>query len=201
MNHYNDTFEHLMYHWKMRNRVFIFILILLGVIVLDLVSPGLISKGVNAYIIKSLDLKIDDQNATVIDLSVINAGIWFVLLSLVVNYYQRSIFVDRTYHYIDKIERQLCLLMEGDFITREGKAYKSRTGIYKNDKEKRPIFLRTVGPLYTFIFPLLLCFITIWKLKSQNLPPASPMQYFDLIVGIVLIGYNIFYLLWVLKKA
>lgn len=190
MDHYKDTFQHILLHWKARNRLFVFVLIIIAIMALDLVSPGSLSKLVNGYIEKSL------QNPPTFDFEVIGSIVWFLLLSIVIQYYQRSILVDRQYKYIHKLEEQICADMGGDFITREGKSYFSKTGVA--DKQgKQPLFTRAVGPLYVYFFPVLLIFFVIMKLIHENFWPNKVTDYFNIVVGVLIISYNIFYMMWV----
>jgi len=196
LDHYKDTFQHILYHWKIRNRLFVYVLILLAVIALDTYQPGMLSELVNAYIAKTLESA--GQGALALDFAVIRSAAWFLLLSLVIQYYQRSINVDRQYMYIANLEEQICDIMGGDFVTREGKAYSSITGVFKRgEKGKRPLFLRAVGPLYTLFFPLILIIFVGFKLVREELPPKQITDWFNIVIGLVIVLYNVFYVIWV----
>lgn len=114
MDHYKDTFQHILYHWKVRNRLFIYILVILAFLAIDTYSPGSLSELVNAYLEKQFG-----KAAPQFDLNIITTTIWFLMMSIIIQYYQRSIHVDRQYRYIDQIERFLCRELGGDYITRE----------------------------------------------------------------------------------
>ena len=199
LSHYNDTFQHLLYYWKLRNRLFVYILVLLALMSLDTASPGILGQWVNAYIAKTLESK--GQTAAALNFAVIGSLAWFTLLCLVINYYQRSIHVDRQYRYLDHVEKQFCGLMGDDCITREGKSYSSTKGVYKpGETGQRPLYLRWVGPLYTYFFPIFIILFTIYRLRVDVLP-HSVASGFNVFVGIVLIGYNLVYLWWVKFRA
>jgi hypothetical protein len=206
MDHYKDTFTHILYHWKVRNRLFIYILILLAVLALDAVKPKSVSNLVNQYISKTVSAKTlihtgQSQKTEWLDLSVLGSLSWFVLLCLVIQYYQRSIYVDRQYRYIDNVENQICRLMGGDYVTREGKAYYSKIGINsEKHSDRRPIFLKAVGPLYIYIFPTLLSAFVITKVLYDNYPPEPVTDYFNLVVASVIVIYNLFYIIWVIFR-
>jgi hypothetical protein len=61
--HYKDTYDNILYHWKIRNYLFTVALVLLALMALDLSykSPtssygqGLISQLINAYLEKILE--------------------------------------------------------------------------------------------------------------------------------------------------
>ena len=195
--HYKDTYDNILYHWKTRNLLFTFALILLSFMALDTYTPGLISQLVNDYLTKNLGN--EKQPFKHIDFSAIGSAIWFVLLYIVIQYYQKSILVDRQYKYISNLEDQICVAMGGDYVTREGKAYLSKTGV-SNNNEKRPFYLRAVGPLYTFAFPLMLTIIVVVKMLRENMCPTNVFDYFNILVGAAIVLYDIFYLTWVLRK-
>ncbi len=192
MDHYKDTFQHILVHWKTRNRLFVFALIIIALMALDLVSPGSLSQLVNGYIGKSLE----SQSPPTFDFDVIGSVAWFLLLSIVIQYYQRSISVDRQYKYIHKLEEQICEDMGGDFVTREGKSYFSKTGA-ADKPGKQPLFTRAVGPIYVYFFPSFLISFVIVKVVHENLWPEKATDYFNIVVGLSIITYNIFYVLWV----
>lgn len=190
MDHYKDTFQLILYHWKVRNRLFIYILIILALVGLDTYSPGSLSKLINAYVTHKV------PKAPTFGFDVIGTLAWFLLLSLVIQYYQRSIFVDRQYRYIQSLEEQICNEMDGDYITREGKAYFSRTG-RTDEGGKQPLFIRSVGPIYVIVFPILLIVFVIWKLIRECYPPKCLIQIINIGIGIVIICFNVFYLIWI----
>jgi ABC-type multidrug transport system fused ATPase/permease subunit len=193
LDHYKDTFQHILYHWKVRNRLFMYILILLAIMVLDSYSPGSLSQLVNAYIKKILG-----ADAPALNFSAIGSMAWFLLLCLVIQYYQRSIHVDRQYRYVSHLEDQICEFMDGFFITREGKSYFSRTGVYKpGEDNRRPVYLKAVGPLYVYFFPLVLIVVIMLKLIRESLPPKQITDFFNLFIGIIIVLYNILYVVWI----
>ena len=159
---------------------------------LDSYSPGSLSKLVNAYISKKFD------KPPTLDFQVIGTAAWFVLLSLTIQYYQRSIFVDREYRYIQRLEEQICSEMGGDYVTREGKAYFSRTG-RADEGGKQPVFIRGVGPIYVYTFPILLMLFLVWEIR-ECCPPDSSLEFLNIVICCVLIVYNIFYLVWVTRR-
>jgi len=196
LDHYKDSYQHTLTNWNARNRLFMFVLILLAFIAMDIYSPGLISKLVNAYIANATN-----ERAPALDFNVVGSVIWFLLLSLVIQYYKRSIQVDRQFKYIGNIEKQLARAMDGQYITREGKAYFSRTGVPQAGNDNlRPLYLRAVGPLYTYFFPSVLTILVIVKIYRVDWPSAKVAHYLDGIIGLIMIVYNAFYVRWIVSK-
>jgi putative solute:sodium symporter small subunit len=208
LKHYQDTFNHLLYYWKVRNRLFVFILVVLALMALDSCSPGVLPNLLNAYLVKKANVL--GQPYCGFDFAAIGSLIWFILLCLVIQYYQRSIQVDRQYRYLDNLERQLCDIMGGPFITREGRAYLSRKGVYDppaeagavphDKKDQRPLLLRAVGPVYTQVFPILLSLFVAFKLKMEGFPPTGLSGGFNFFICLALILFNCLYLVWVWRK-
>ncbi len=192
MEHYKDTFQLILYHWKARNRLFMYVLIILALLVLDSHSPGSLAELVNSYIAKNV------EKPPPLQLDVIGTAAWFILMSLVIQYYQRSVFVDREYRYIQRLEEQLCQEMGGDYVTREGRAYFSRTG-RTDEGGKRPLFMRAVGPIYVIVFPALLIIFAAWKVFEWGFP-RSLIQALNTGIGIVIVVFNILYIIWVRRR-
>lgn len=225
LEHYRDTFEHLLYHWRFRNRLFIFILVLLGVIALDCITvplpkmdweamklvetekepvekqERLLSSLVNAYLRSKLDLT--DEQTDLLSFAVIDLIARFLLLSLVVEYYRRSIHVDRQYRYVASLEDRACELMGGDYIRREGRAYFSKKGVPgPGEKDERPVFLRWVAPLYVYVFPIALIALVTWKTIERDLAFRNPvMDILSLLSSAGIVVYSVLYMVWVKRKA
>ena len=240
-DHYTDTFEHILYHWKARNRMFMFILILLALIGIDLYQPSLLCKLANAYVKKQFDLEFNvparaatmpaavpgattpsvkpavavttsgtpvppakgqDGNAEAqisLDTRIVGSMAWFLLLCLVINYYQRSIHVDRQYNYISHVEGELNRLLGKPLITREGRGYFSHSGVAESERDqKRPPFLRAVGMFYSDLFPVALIVLTgywLWINRSVN-DSHGGFSILNAFSGGAMMLCNVLYLHW-----
>lgn len=198
-DHYKDSGASLTDHWKARNRIFIFLLVLMAALLLDTHTPGSLDQIVNSYIAKSFPPTTSGGTPPQLNLAAIGSVAWFLLLCLTIQYYQKSVHVDRQYRYMEHLEGKLCELMGSDDVTREGRAYSSRRGVRKNDGDtKRPLFLRAVGPLYVYIFPVILSLFVLVRLYSdEGLPGYRPTAWFNWTVGFMIVGYNMLYVIWV----
>lgn len=209
MDHYNTTFEHILYHWKTRNRLFAFILVVLAIMALDAAKPHSLANLGNHYIEKTFVAEpakdTAGANAQVrewLDFSAVGSLSWFVLLCLVIQYYQRSIHVDRQYKYVAHVEEDLCELIGSDSITREGKSYRTAKGIPDaTTGDTRPLYLKTIGPLYVYVFPLLLSAIVIGKLwldwHSSDWGFANISSWLNFGFGLAIVIYSLLYIVWV----
>lgn len=195
-------------HWKVRNRLFIYALILLGLIGLDHLSGRSLADAVNGYIRKKFIEP--GQIWPGLELAVLDLIARFVLLCVVIHYYQRSIYIDRMYYYIYRLEGQLCELLGPDVITREGKVWVSRNGVPDdNEKDNRPRILRWIGPLNTCIFPIVLSLLAIFSfaltIRSIRQGIAQDGLVFgDLFTDVLsmlcslgIVFYSVLYMVWV----
>jgi len=213
MDHYNTTFELILYHWKARNRLFALLLGMLAVMALDAAKPHSLANLANHYIEKTFVsdsakdvVKAGPQITEWLDFSAVGSLSWFVLLCLVIQYYQRSIHVDRQYKYVADIEERLTKLLGSDsIITREGKAYRTASGAPDaTTGDRRPAYLKAIGPLYAYVFPLLLSALVIGKLwldwHSPDWSSGNVSAWLNLAFGLAIVMYNILYMVWVTWK-
>jgi hypothetical protein len=99
-----------------------------------------------------------------LDFSAIDMLVRFLLLCLLISYYQKSIQVKRRFAYVGFLEREICKLMRADgdvcLISRDGKSYYSRTGD-PTGRRGRPWYLLGVRPLYVWLLPPVVCFLAV----------------------------------------
>jgi hypothetical protein len=199
--HYQDTFQHLLYLWKARNLMFSLILVVLALMALDLSTPGQLATMVNSYL---------EKTVAPLDFTAIGSLFWFTLLCLVIQYYQRSIQVNRHYRYLSRIEDQLGILMGGPYIMRESLAQYSQTGaddlieaspsklkVPTSKKDNRPLLLKAVRLFYNYIFPFLLTLFVFFKLTVEGFPPTGLGGWLNFSFYSALILFNCLYIAWV----
>ena len=150
-DHYKDTFFYIQEYIKLRDRLFLFILIVVTFMLFQLYSPVSAGEAVSHFITKKLELK------SPIDITFIGSIIWFGLLSLVVRYFQTVVHIERQYKYIHQIEEQLSSEYANKVFTREGKAYLNNY----------PVFSSWAWILYTIVFPALLGALVIFKINRE----------------------------------
>lgn len=186
-DHYKDTFSYIRGYLKLRDRLFVLILIVVTLMLFQVYSPAESSEAVSQFITKKLELK------SPIDITFIGSIIWFSLLSLVVRYFQTVVHIERQYTYIHQIEEQLSAQYENKAFTREGKSY----------LKDYPLFSSWAWILYTIVFPVLLLVLVIVKIVGEISQARSILLLLSINVAIALfiILSTLFYLLMVhLKK-
>ncbi len=149
--HYKDTFFHIQEYLKLRDRLFLLILIVATLMLFQIYSPAESGETFSQFITKKLELK------SSIDITFIGSIIWFALLSLVVRYFQTVVHIDRQYAYIHQLEELISTEYGSTAFTREGKSY----------LKDYPLFSSWAWILYTIVFPVLLLLVVGCKINSD----------------------------------
>ena len=156
--HYNNTVADFKKLNKTRDTNFLFILILLGVIAFQYVSPNQ-SQSVLVQVVQK-KLEID----AAVSINVISSLVWFALLYVAIRYFQNVINIEKQYNYTHQLEKELAQHYDGKAFTREGKAYLNNYAIFSD----------WVHIVYWYIYPVLFTVaITVkivgeWAASSQD---------------------------------
>lgn len=182
-DHYKETVADFKKIGRSRDNNFLAVLILVGVMAFQFVSPNQ-SQSVLTQFAKN-KLGVD----AALSVNFLGSLIWFALLYAAIRYFQAVINIEKQYNYSHELEEQLAKYYEGKAFTREGKAYLSNY----------PIFSDWVHIVYRTIFPLLLTTaITVkivgeWLAKSRSAVPLAldSIIYVAFIVTILLYVYSL----------
>ena len=150
-DHYKNTFDLLQDSLKQRNRLFLYVLCILILMLFQLYTPQEASHLIAQFI--SSKLNISTQMNTLF----IQSIIWFGLLATTLRYFQSVVFIERQYNYIHQLENSLSKEYENNAFTREGDSY----------LEDYPALLNWASCLYTIIFPVILLIISSLKIISE----------------------------------
>lgn len=157
-DHYTSTVTEVKKLNKTRDTNFLFMLILLGVMAFQYVSPSQSQSVLTQFAQKKLEVD------AAVSINVIASLVWFALLYVVVRYFQNVINLEKQYNYTHQLEAELAKHYNDKAFTREGKAYLNNYAIFSD----------WVHIVYWYIFPvLLLAAITVkiigeWTAKNQN---------------------------------
>jgi hypothetical protein len=157
-DHYNNTVTDFKKLNKTRDTNFLFILILLGVMAFQYVSPSQSQSVLTQFAQKKLEVDV------AISVNVIASLVWFALLYVAIRYFQNVINIEKQYNYTHQLEKELAKHYDGKAFTREGKAYLNNYAIFSD----------WVHIVYWYIFPVLFtAVITVkivgeWAASSQN---------------------------------
>lgn len=151
-SHYKDTFEIHKISIKQRDRLFYSVLIILGIFTLQFSSIDAAVNIVNGSVDKIIGVKLEKN------INFISTLLWFLLLGFTIRYFQVVIGIEGQYSYLHILEEELNKFYSGTKVfTREGKSYLS----------KYPLFSNWVWFLYTLIFPCLIIFCVIFRIKKE----------------------------------
>jgi hypothetical protein len=159
--HCEHTADILLKHWRTRDRLFLYLLLVIAVIGADTFSPRTLGTAVNSYLWSFVEqaehrgMKEAPEEAQGpsgppraawqgLDFSAIDLIVRFLLLLLLIHYYQKTVQVQRMFAYLDSRERILNRLLKCSLITRDGVFY------YAN----RPPFSRWLSLLFEKLFPI-----------------------------------------------
>ncbi len=149
--HYLDTFANIRNALSQRDRLFAYTVSAVTVMLLQVVAPQDTDAAIGRLVSGMLDL------SGTFSLSVIGTVLWFILLGLVIRYFQTVIYIERQYAYIHSLEELLAANYEGTAFTREGKSYLNNY----------PLFSKWTSAVYTIAFPLLLVLVLAVKLATE----------------------------------
>jgi hypothetical protein len=183
-DHYNSTVTDFKKLNKTRDTNFLFMLILLGVMAFQYVSPSQSQSVLTQFAQKKLEV-----DAT-ISVGVIGSLVWFSLLYVAVRYFQNVINIEKQYNYTHQLENELAKHYNGKAFTREGKAYLNNYAIFSD----------WVHIIYWYIFPVL--FTTVltvkiigeWTANNQNAPQVwlNSFIYAALVVSTALYVFSLY---------
>ena len=182
-DHYKDTFFHIQEYLKLRDRLFLLILIVATLMLFQVYSPAKSGEAVSQFITKKLELK------SPIDITFIGSIIWFALLSLVVRYFQTVVHIERQYAYIHQLEELISTEYGSKVFTREGKSY----------LKDYPLFSSWAWILYTIVFPALLLLVVVYKITS-DIRQATCVSFLvgvNIAIALLIVLSTVFYLLQV----
>ena len=149
--HYKNTFDFLQNNLKQRNRLFLYVLCILILLLFQLYTPQEASDLMSQFISSKLNMSAQ------INILFIQSIIWFGLLATTLKYFQSVVFIERQYNYIHQLEEQLSKEYEKKAFTREGDSY----------LKDYPTFLNWASCLYTIFFPVILLTISSSKIISE----------------------------------
>jgi hypothetical protein len=188
-HHYSETFELLKADVAKRDRLFLYILIVIFALLLYMSAPTAMSTLLNTFVRSQLG---DKSETDLIDVSFIGVILLLGLLSLSHTYFQTVLHVERQYNYVYQLEKQLSQHFDELAFIREGTFYKSH----------RRKFSGWTKAIYWWLFPMLfLLFNIIWLIFLWGRAQA-PFAYkiVDTLISLSILISLAFYLLALIKN-
>lgn len=124
-DHYKDTFAQQKEYISKRDKLTIYLLLSIVVFAFLMSNPTNLTLVVNSYIKGTYQIE-----GNVVDFSILNTGIIYLLVWFVLQYYQVCLTIEKQYSYLWQIEESLS---GSEFsVTREGEDYASDYPLLKN---------------------------------------------------------------------
>lgn len=165
-DHYKDSFTYIQEYLKRREKLFIFILVVISLQFLQIYSSEQSVGALNAFLEKQFNFSF------ILSKEFVSILLWFFLFSISLRYFQINILISRQYNYVHSIEDKLCLKSEDkNFISREGREYLKNYAYLSN----------WAHIIYTWVFPILLLLVAFIKIILSIIIRESP--YWNLVIS------------------
>jgi hypothetical protein len=179
-HHYSETFELLNKVVARRDRLFLYILLVIFILLLYMSSPAVMSDWINTFFNNQVNRSGNRDMTPLIDVSVIGVVLLLGLLSLSHTYFQTVLHIERQYDYTYQLEKQLSSYFDDKAFIREGRHYRGY----------RRKFSSWTRFIFWYLFPLLyLAFILFWLwflLTRSEAPFAFKLVDFAITLSILI---------------
>lgn len=140
-DHYKESFLYIRDGEKQRDRLFLFIIALIGILFLEIQYAEIFPN-----IFKNINLESFNLNLSTIPIFVFLSITWTYLFVLILKYCQIAIGIEKQYEYLHILEKKISnIFNDKEIYNREGRAY------LKN----YPIFSEFAWIFYVLIFPII----------------------------------------------
>ena len=189
LQHYRDTFFHIREKEKQRDRLFIIVIVLLGLVTFQESYPD------KAYLLPAnlslLGIKIPIH---LFPTFVLLSATWTFLSVLLMRYYRTTIHIDKQYDYLHPLERKLSDILDCVEVLRESTGYITK---------RWSIFRRYSWRFYTIVFPTITYLPTIYPIVNLfefSDEALLAHKIYDFVMSILIILSTTFYLCGSLRK-
>ena len=190
--HYSETFQLLKADVARRDRLFLYMLTVVLLILLYMSTPESLSDWINSFVIRQAGSQRDSTISHLIDISFVGSILWLGLLTLSHTYFQTVLHIERQYDYIYRLEKQISKHFDEKAFIREGKHY--RANMSKFSSWTKFIF-------WNLIPVLILVFIVFWLIFLFNTSNATIVYLVvDSLISLTLLISMGLYLIALFKK-
>ena len=116
-DHYKETYDLSKQAQKRRNKLFVWLCVLEAVSFLILIKPNEVLEVFSAGINAQFNVNIAFGNV------VLQTFLWIVIAYTTLQYCQNSLYIERLYPYLDKLEKEISVLSKSKIFEREGAGY------------------------------------------------------------------------------
>lgn len=188
-DHYRESFSYINDREKQRDKLFLIIIALIGVVFLEVQYSAIFGST-----IKTIKLTFFEMDLSVMPIAIFLSVTWTYLFVIILKYCQLSILIERQYGYLHKLEDRISNLF-GDLnaYCRDGSAY----------LDKYPLFSNLAWIFYVAIFPIIIILsigLLIYREQSSVAVPYYHLLY-DIFIACGIIIAFIFYRISLIKKS
>lgn len=191
--HYSETFDQLKEVVARRDRLFLYILLVIFILLLYMSNPTVMSDWINSFFSSQVVGNSNTTMVPLVDVSVIGVVLLLGLLSFSHTYFQTVLHIERQYDYVYQLEEQLSRYFNDMAFIREGRHYRN----YKRRFSSWTKFI------FWFLFPILyLLFIVVWLwfLFTTSQTPISYKIVDCLITVSILVSLGLYLLATIKRK-
>lgn len=182
-DHYKETYEILTHQIKQRDKMFVLSFIFSCVALLFAFDPAEYRNLLFGYIYDQFSIDLSSQ------FFVLQTFLWIVLLYVTLRYSQAFVNIERTYSYLDSLERKIHELSQAEF-DREGGHYARNFSLPS----------KYANYVYKFIFPVISVMIAVVKIISEcHISAIAHLLFVDFIICFAYILLWIFHVIYVVK--
>lgn len=157
-DHYKESFLYIRDREKQRDRLFLFIIALIGILFLEIQYAEIFPN-----IFKNINLESFNLNLSTIPIFVFLSITWTYLFVLILKYCQIAIGIEKQYEYLHILEKKISnVFNDKEIYSRESRAY----------LKKYPIFSEFAWIFYVLTFPIIVILSTAlllyfeWNMKN-----------------------------------
>lgn len=162
--HYKDSFERIREREKQRDRLFLIVVGLLGVLVFILRYSVVFHAAVPEISISSIKINLNE-----VPISVLLSTAWTFLAALTLRYYQVTLDIEKKYDNLHTLEKRLSAVLEDPgAINRESAGYITQKGKW---------FRHWVWLFYTAAFPVVVISIVVWAIANEVCVGSIPLAH------------------------
>ncbi|MCK4635986.1 MAG: hypothetical protein KAT32_03910 [Candidatus Moranbacteria bacterium] len=186
-DHYKDTSLNVKEYIKQRDKIFVFLIIVIFILFLQLSFSNQSLSALNKFIENKIGFNFYFSE------EFFNGVLWFILFSFLLRYSQINVLINRQYDYLHSVEDCICIkASKKNYIRREGHEY------LKN----YPFLSEWAHIVYTWIFPILLIFILFIKIVMEiKITKKHGISiYFDGIIFLLIFLTVVLYLVNIHRK-
>jgi len=154
-DHYKESFAYIREREKQRDRLFLILVALFGLLAFEVLYPTALIQALPAIGVPVVNAEVDVRH---LPMAVILSTTWVFVLAILLRYGKVTITIERQYAYLHKLEEKISSIIgDAEVYRREGRDY----------EKDYPMFSWWVWRFYTVLFPALILYATIILIGTE----------------------------------